>query len=983
MIRSIIWQPDFDFDEIAMDLESAKNVVLDTLIEASSQNVSLLKPAEQKLKSWEIQPGFYPILQSIFSTYSIDVNVRWLAVLYFKNGIDRYWRRTAPNAINEEDKETIRRQLLTRFDEPAPQVALQLAVVISKIARVDCPRNWPELVPTIMEGLKQNDDFLQRRLLLTLHHVIKTLSAKRLPADKKTFREFTRTFFNFIAELWNNHTETFLNKASTNIESAVTSCLEPSQLSLKIAKKLMVHGMTEISEFPNALTTIEVVFQRLEQMLQIRRQIEDYALKEKLEKKIIHLVKVLSVVQINHPVCFIRFIQRALTFTSTYVFTQAAENLNFERFIIECMNIMKAIVTCDEYKVVKLIEAKTEPSRIQASKIKEEFFTESVLTEIGTRLLTSYFLLTPEDLYNWENDPEDFTADEVGESWKYGLRPCTEKLFLALFHAYESMTPLLLKLVESVQGETDVENMTSILQKEAVYNAVGLSAFELYDEVDFDQWFCNQLLKELQNKHPRYKIIRRRVINVVGQWLDVKLSPSLHPLVYQAVLPLLSPQEDLVVRITAAKTLKIAIDDFEFRSENFEPYLETSFSLLFQLLQQVSECDTKMHVLHVLSFVIERSGACVQPHVSHLVQYLPLLWEESSEHDMLRCAILSTLVHLVQSLGTLSVNLYPFLIPIIKFSTDLNQPPHVYLLDDGIELWQEMLRCAPSLTPDMLQLFDNMPPLLELGSENLKKCFMITTSYLLLNPEEFLKTYSHVIFQGCANLIHELKPEGVVVICKLIETVFKLFPIRGPEIFRPLLPTIFEGILEKEAYPILMSIYLSLFARLILKNQSFFFKFLEEVGTMWNQQPEDILEQLLSFWCEYMVKITQPERRKLTALAFTTLLPCTSRAVVTLFPDLFYPIVEVFHDVMREDNGSQFDYLVMGDRDDLDDEYETEHDKRKRQLSLQDPVFNTPLHEYTRAQLMVCEQAFGAERFQSLIGSVDKEIREQLEEFLK
>lgn len=30
------------------------------------------------------------------------------------------------------------------------------------------------------------------------------------------------------------------------------------------------------------------------------------------------------------------------------------------------------------------------------------------------------------------------------------------------------------------------------------------------------------------------------------------------------------------------------------------------FTLLFQLLQEVTQCDTKMHVLHVLSCVIER-----------------------------------------------------------------------------------------------------------------------------------------------------------------------------------------------------------------------------------------------------------------------------------------------------------------------------------------------------------------------------------------
>lgn len=36
-----------------------------------------------------------------------------------------------------------------------------------------------------------------------------------------------------------------------------------------------------------------------------------------------------------------------------------------------------------------------------------------------------------------------------------------------------------------------------------MYNAVGLAAFELFDSVDFDQWFKNQLLPELQVSHNR------------------------------------------------------------------------------------------------------------------------------------------------------------------------------------------------------------------------------------------------------------------------------------------------------------------------------------------------------------------------------------------------------------------------------------------------------------------------------------------------
>ena len=60
------------------------------------------------------------------------------------------------------------------------------------------------------------------------------------------------------------------------------------------------------------------------------------------------------------------------------------------------------------------------------------------------------------------------------------------------------------------------------------------------------------------------------------------------------------------------------------------------------------ECDTKLNVLNVLSYFIERVGVSIRPVCSALLHYLPILWEESSKHDMLRCAILTTLVFIVQ-----------------------------------------------------------------------------------------------------------------------------------------------------------------------------------------------------------------------------------------------------------------------------------------------------------------------------------------------
>jgi len=101
-----------------------------------------------------------------------------------------------------------------------------------------------------------------------------------------------------------------------------------------------------------------------------------------------------------------------------------------------------------------------DPLVLRACQLRREFFTPEILTEICTRLVTYYFLLTPTDLEMWDSQPENFgkylyiilllfrsliiikmfksikiiirrfleksisisAVDDGGESWKYSLR---------------------------------------------------------------------------------------------------------------------------------------------------------------------------------------------------------------------------------------------------------------------------------------------------------------------------------------------------------------------------------------------------------------------------------------------------------------------------------------------------------------------------------------------------------------------------------
>lgn len=77
---------------------------------------------------------------------------------------------------------------------------------------------------------------------------------------------------------------------------------------------------------------------------------------------LLHLMQLLDFLE-SHPYPFIPLIQRSLEFAVSYVFTPVGEGVTFERFIVQCMNLIKMIVKNDAYKPAKNIEGKEAPVR--------------------------------------------------------------------------------------------------------------------------------------------------------------------------------------------------------------------------------------------------------------------------------------------------------------------------------------------------------------------------------------------------------------------------------------------------------------------------------------------------------------------------------------------------------------------------------------------------------------------------------------------
>ncbi|CAG9130110.1 unnamed protein product [Plutella xylostella] len=462
-------------------------LVLDTLNRATSQDPEVLKPAEKKLQEWEIEPGFYSVLLDVLSNHSIDINVRWLAVMCFKNGVDRYWRKNAPHAITEEEKQKLRQGLLNSniLSEPVTQIATQQAVLISKIARFDCPMFWPNLVPELIGALKAPQPLVQHRSLLIFHHVVKALASKRLAADRRMFQELTQSVYAFILNLWHENTEQFLRHIQEGAATEViTEHLEKALLCLRILRKLTVFGFRKAHESQDAVAFLNVVFDRAKTSLECRKLLKGRGiyLLELCEKFIIHLTKVALGVLSLHPFSFVPLIRPALEFTLYFCFTEQGMALTYERFTIQCLNILKGILQCVEYKLPKEMDQVKEPLTIEAHQLKMSVLTDDAVVLVCRRLVSHYCRLCGDDLALWDAEPESFANDEAGESWKYSKRPCTEAVFMELFHGFR---PLLAPCVVRMLGELPPPApapLDQLRDKDAVYAAVGLAAFDLYDE---------------------------------------------------------------------------------------------------------------------------------------------------------------------------------------------------------------------------------------------------------------------------------------------------------------------------------------------------------------------------------------------------------------------------------------------------------------------------------------------------------------------
>lgn len=959
--------------------------------------------------------------QAAFLDRSLPQEVRFLAIIQLKNGIDRYWRSYAQtkDGIKAEEKAVIRSRLFQgSVEEPESNLALHNALVIAKIIRVDYPAQWPEALPEIISLLRSTKDGNQHQLngvLQILLRVVKELGTARMRKSQSDLQSVTPEIVYVLTEIYtekSNQWVSYLQSGQGSQEDAQVAMLN-SVAALKTLRRLVIVGY----ERPHGDSTVEqfwtVSQNQFGQFLGFVNG--ETRLPEKVNdmigKHLLQFTKLHIDMSEKHAASFV-FLPNSLPLVTAYwdlisnfaeIFDKSggirhtsgggdaskakAEGPLLERLAVKGLLLLRACVRI-AFRPVQTFKYRTPEVKAEQEQarnvIKTELLKDDLVVQIVNTIITHLLVFRKTDLEQWEEDPEEWEQMEQSESlaYEWEVRPCAEKLFLDLLTSFKQLIiPPLLQYFQTGQAPD-----ADIATKEAVYTAMGLAAAHVYTVFDFDAVLASTLVNDAQQQGGLFKILRRRIAILISQWAPVKMSDASRPIVYQIFRHFLNPADetnDVVVRITAARQLRWIGDDLDFNADAFLPYTADVLNQLIGLVQTVEIDETKLAMLESIRILVQRMEEQVAQFGDQIMSALPKVWEGSgTEEYMIKQAIIAIFAALVMSMGNDSQRYQGLMMPLLAEAVRPGSDLHTHLIDETLELWNAVLMQSKApVSPEVISLASAALPLLEYQNETASQAMAAIESYILLAPEAMLEpqlrhqTLASLSGAMDANSREQVRV-GTVCVEYLIRAGAQLGGAQGVSaIIKDMMDTgflnkIMEGL--HDAWDAHQTTGPNRKAAKISTVKEG--DYLAILGRLALAEPTVFVEMLASFgpvnevlkwllgeWLSYLTSMDHPERQKLYLLGLTRLLELHSpiqEIVLSRLQDFFDMWITVVME-LQEGNPSGPD-MLLGPQEEAT-EYDTPKMITERQMKASDPIHT------------VESVSFVQERLQDLIGRVGGE----------
>ncbi|KAJ2825749.1 hypothetical protein IWW50_002711 [Coemansia erecta] len=956
------------------------------------------------------------MLFDIYADRSIPTQVRWMATITLKNGIDKYWKRSALHPIKLPEKDLMRPRLLTMLDEDNPLVALQYCLVVSKIARWEFPRVWPGFAEEMLAQIRAiatdhsspaaRRNTMEHNALYILHLFVKTLSARTLALERQALRQTTPLVFAVLAPIYAERIAQFHDVLLRNNNHIAGNAaffeeslplLRTIRFCIKTLRRLWVFGIEKAENAPSVAQEFYMasighqgaffdVFRKLahessnvpdDYLLVLRKIVLLYG-KMYIDFQKYHAVRFITVPCANQMLQWYwqQISAEAPRMVAPPEDPDASCEPVLEPLLIQGLELYKNVVKNFFYTADDNGQMDDEVKRCRQV-IDGEILTPDAIAKMAELLMFYYIPLKPKDLERWQDDPEGWMADEESDFWNFDVRRCAEHLFIDLVsQERDRLAPELAKLV--MQGEEGAasDSRTPTEQhyrREGRIAALGLCANDLYDHVDFCAW-----LKQHRVEDSPMGIAKWRTAWLIGKWVVVKFPVDQRPHAYTLLLELARSEEPLVVRIEALSSLMRCIDDWDFDPEQFAPFLQPAFECITSVLAKVDMPETRMRVVSFLSSIVQRMQREIVPYAASIVQMIPPLWESAANENMYQTTILILITKVVEALGAQSTELQSFVAPLVRHSTDLNDPAHVYLLEDGIDLWLVLIRNATALDPSMAELLQLLPGLLQYSTETLRKTLKVVEGYLLIDSVNVFRSIGPVLVEALhtlvmdSNLTHRATAAGYNTLNTIVQCV--PFEVAGKAIMDTgTLWTAFTSVVDRKEAALVLVHHAGFLSRIAVHYPQLFREFL-------SAQEAGLASTFAENWVGLFDDVGNVAQRRLFALSFAVAVATTNDGILKALPLM----VPVWNEIMS-DTGSSLVYFSDVDEDLPDDYGETvvaENERRRRLLSA-DPAHKFDIKRVLTDSMNECERLNGMDRFQAIVAQVDaadfEDFKNQLE----
>jgi hypothetical protein len=914
------------------------------------------------------------------------MRIRQVAVHCLKNVVTRFWRPRSDvfvshsliyftyyihdlkillscRLISNEEKSNFRARLIQLLPEPNDIIATQICVLIAQIARLDWPRFWSDLFPTFFSLFQASSGLPRYRVLQAMRHTLQSLASRTLSADRRQLAALTTTLFEAVASLWSSGNDMILHALSEyanqrasveqiqGIELDAVVTLE----ALRVLHLLFMYGFESWKVDSPPMACLRLILDRYAVCVQARDSLGQINPLAKFTRKYIKAFGRLHLdILEKNAASYAPLVPAALEFSFNAVAIQTAASLKWEKFIVDNMLFME-----------KCMDSKMGPYKegTAGAAIVDSFFSVERQKQLIQVIMTQLFPLTAKDLEEWENDPEEFIHDAGTDAATEKYRPCAENLFLVLLNRNQTVLgPWVVSVLQQV-SQMPPNSLDAILAKDACYNAVARSCWELPPYINFAEWFQSTLQAELnmdrQNPTSPWRIIRRRIGDLLGMWVATH-SMAMKPAVYAALNDLMQ-DPDMVVAFTATQSVNYVIGDTSFTADDFLPYLDTAVRCLFNIVQRAEYVDTKLRVMPALRTTIEQVGDRIGPYADGIVTMLGNMWNSAECTAFLRQATIRTLTKIVDAVGD-SSRFAAFFYHVVDYSVSLSSEDILYVLEDGLDLWIAVVNNATVFTPELLQLFPKVLAIINQSVTLIDRCMKVVEAYILLGRSDFLQVYMADLGRLFAKLASDLLDDAISYLLKPLETLIMLYPQEAVPMLQDTFNCMLQHVLEASLTERTITYFLAVFGRVLLHNQPFFLGWFKSLKSP--DPSQNVMKMLLQKWVSSFEPMPDLRRRKMSALALISLLG-VPEFTSSFAEEAALILQESIGVCLDELEGPGPEYRVRADAVESDDDAILDLPSlssvgiQTRQLAFlyqNDPVNSVQLHEFIRGKIAACQQ---------------------------